>query len=37
MVYQELDAYGYKLDPTVDKYFNEFRKSHNQGVFDDLY
>ena len=34
MVYQELDAYGYKLDPTVDKYFNEFRKSHNQGVFD---
>ena len=34
MVYQELDAYGYKLDSTVDKYFNEFRKSHNQGVFD---
>ena len=34
MVYQELDAYGYKLDSTVDKYFNEFRKTHNQGVFD---
>ena len=34
MVYQELDAYGYKLAPTVDKYFNEFRKTHNQGVFD---
>ena len=34
MVYQELDAYGYKLDSTVNKYFNEFRKSHNQGVFD---
>ena len=34
MVYQELDAYGYKLNPEVDKYFNEFRKSHNQGVFD---
>ena len=34
MVYEELDAYGYKLNPTVDKYFNEFRKSHNQGVFD---
>lgn len=34
MVYQELDAYGYKLDPTVDRYFNEFRKTHNQGVFD---
>ena len=34
MVYQELEAYGYKLDPTVDKYFNEYRKTHNQGVFD---
>ena len=34
MVYQELDAYGYKLSPTVDKYFNEYRKTHNQGVFD---
>lgn len=34
MVYQELDAYGYKLNPTVDQYFNEFRKTHNQGVFD---
>ena len=34
MVYQELEAYGYQLNPTVDKYFNEFRKIHNQGVFD---
>ncbi len=34
MVYEELDAYGYKLDSNVDKYFNEFRKSHNEGVFD---
>ena len=34
MVYSELDAYGYKLNPLVDKYFNEFRKTHNQGVFD---
>ncbi len=34
MVYQELDAYGYELNPEVDKYFNEFRKTHNQGVFD---
>ncbi len=34
MVYQELEAYGYKLNPQVDKYFNEFRKTHNQGVFD---
>ena len=34
MVYQELEAYGYKLKPEVDKYFNEYRKTHNQGVFD---
>ena len=34
MVYQELDAYNYKLNPEVDKYFNEYRKTHNQGVFD---
>lgn len=34
MVYQSLDAYGYKLNPEVDKYFNMFRKTHNQGVFD---
>lgn len=34
MVYSELDAYGYKLNPEIEKYFNEFRKTHNQGVFD---
>lgn len=34
MVYQELYAYGYKLNKDVDKYFNLFRKTHNQGVFD---
>ena len=34
MVYQELDAYHYKLNPEVDKYFNLYRKTHNQGVFD---
>ncbi len=34
MVYKELEAYGYKLNPEVDKYFNEFRKTHNEGVFD---
>ncbi len=34
MVYSELDAYGYKLNKDVDKYFNEYRKTHNQGVFD---
>ena len=34
MVYQELASYGYKLNPTIDKYFNQYRKTHNQGVFD---
>ncbi len=34
MVYEELKAYGYELDKNVDKYFNEYRKTHNQGVFD---
>ncbi len=34
MVYNSLDAYNYKLDETIDKYFNQFRKTHNQGVFD---
>ncbi len=34
MVYQELDAYGYKLNSEIDKYFNAYRKTHNQGVFD---
>ena len=34
MVYSELEAYGYKLDSNVDKHFNEYRKTHNQGVFD---
>jgi formate C-acetyltransferase len=34
MVYSSLEAYGYKLNEEVDKHFNEFRKSHNQGVFD---
>ena len=34
MVYQELEAYGYRLNPDVDRYFNEYRKTHNQGVFD---
>ena len=34
MVYSELDAYGYTLNKNVDKYFNEYRKTHNQGVFD---
>ena len=34
MAHTSLEAYGYKLDDTVDYYFKEFRKSHNDGVFD---
>ena len=34
MVYSSLDAYGYKLNPEIDKHFNTYRKTHNQGVFD---
>ncbi len=34
MVYSSLEAYGYKLNPEIDKHFNTYRKTHNQGVFD---
>ncbi len=34
MAHTSLEAYGYKLDEVVDKHFKEFRKSHNDGVFD---
>lgn len=34
MVKNACDAYGYKLDPEVEKAFTEYRKTHNQGVFD---
>lgn len=34
MAHTSLEAYGYHLDPFVDKYFKEFRKSHNDGVYD---
>lgn len=34
MVKQELEAYGYKLNEDVKKYFVEYRKTHNDGVFD---
>jgi formate C-acetyltransferase len=34
MVKNACDAYGYKLDPEVEKIFTEYRKTHNQGVFD---
>ncbi|MCM3117761.1 formate C-acetyltransferase [Neobacillus sp. MER 74] len=28
------EAYGYQLNPEIEKIFTEFRKTHNQGVFD---
>ncbi len=35
MIYEELDAYGYKMNPTLDKFLNSnLFKSHNEGVFD---
>ncbi len=34
VVNNSLKAYGYTLNKDLDKYFNEFRKTHNQGVFD---
>ena len=35
MVYQELDAYGYKMDKNLDKFLNtNLVKTHNDGVFD---
>ena len=34
MVKQSLDAYGYQMNKELEKSFNEFRKTHNDGVFD---
>lgn len=34
MAEQSLSAYGYTLDPTIKEHFSEYRKTHNQGVFD---
>jgi len=34
MAHTSLKAYGYEFDKTVGDYFKEFRKSHNDGVFD---
>lgn len=34
MVEQELNAYGYKLNEDLKKHFTEYRKTHNDGVFD---
>jgi len=29
-----MDAYGYKLDPSVEEIYTTYRKAHNDGVFD---
>ena len=34
MVKSSLAAYGYELDPQIEASFQEFRKTHNDGVFD---
>lgn len=34
MAEDALEAYGYKPDPEMHKIFSEWRKTHNQGVFD---
>ncbi|MDR4948226.1 formate C-acetyltransferase [Neobacillus cucumis] len=34
MAKQACASYGYELNPEIEKIFTEFRKTHNQGVFD---
>ena len=34
MVEKSLAAYNYNLNPGIDYYFRQFRKTHNDGVFD---
>ena len=34
MAKSSLEQYGYKLNEEIDKHFNEYRKTHNEGVFD---
>lgn len=34
MVESSLKEYGYELDSSIREYFNAYRKTHNQGVFD---
>jgi formate C-acetyltransferase len=31
---QALHAYGYEIDPEIERVFSEYRRTHNQGVFD---
>lgn len=34
MVKSALKEYGYELNPEIQKHFSEYRKTHNEGVFD---
>ena len=34
MAHQSLEQYGYKLNEESDRHFNEYRTTHNEGVFD---
>lgn len=34
MVEQSLNEYGYKLNKDIENHFKEYRKTHNDGVFD---
>lgn len=34
MAKQALDAYGYKIDKEMEEIFSNYRKTHNEGVFD---
>lgn len=34
MANSSLEQYGYKLNEEIDRHFHEYRKTHNEGVFD---
>ncbi|HEY4544239.1 MAG TPA: pyruvate formate lyase family protein, partial [Tissierellaceae bacterium] len=34
MVQNSLESYNSEMNPDLEEHFNEFRKTHNQGVFD---
>ena len=34
MMVSGCEAYGFKLDPEIEKIYTDYRKTHNQGVFD---
>lgn len=34
MARSALEQYGYRLDPEIEDHFSQYRKTHNEGVFD---